>query len=183
VDVQNDNSETPLHMASCNGKFEIAHLLVKCGSNMDSKDQNGGTPLHIAALEGHLDIVELLIQLGTDVNMWNLNEETSLDLACRHGKHDIAHFLSEKMGVGEVGHVVDTCMITLDTESQNVDSDIVKASPSHRQDETFIDNRSTLLVAASWEGNLNLVWTLLHHGTDVKEQDKVNGTPLHQASQ
>jgi hypothetical protein len=61
------------------------------------------------------------------------------------------------MGVREVGHVVDTCITTLDTESQNVHSDIVKASPSHGQDETFVDNRSTSLVATSFEGNLNLV--------------------------
>jgi ankyrin repeat protein len=183
VDVRNEDRKTPLHMASSNGKPDTARLLAKSGSNIDSKDKDAYTLLHIAALQGHLDMVKLLVQLGTDVNARNVDEETPLDLACRDGEADVASFLAEQMGVGEVCCVAGTGMTTLDTDSKNADPDIVNPSPSHGQDPAFVDNGRTSLLAASEEGNLDLVRSLLCHGADVKERGGFNNTPLHLASE
>jgi ankyrin repeat protein len=67
--------------------------------------------------------------------------------------------------------------------SQDTDSDSVKSSPSQVQDATaLVDNRSTSLLTASEEGNLNMVQSLLGQGADVNERCEFSMTPLYRAS-
>jgi ankyrin repeat protein len=70
VDVnERDNElETPLGVASKNGKLEVVKVLAKGGANVNSRNKYGWTSLHRASMEGHLDVVRSLLDDGADVN-------------------------------------------------------------------------------------------------------------------
>ena len=44
------DQNTPLHMASLNGKIAAVQVLLEYGSHVDMRDRRGETPLHDAAL-------------------------------------------------------------------------------------------------------------------------------------
>jgi ankyrin repeat protein len=151
-------------------------LIVKCGSNTDSKDSNGYAPLHIAAQNGYLDVVKLLVDSGTDVNTRNGFENMLLDVAFGTGKREVVKFLAERMGVGDMYRLASTDVTRPGSETQTADSDVAKASPSRDESATPLD--------ASEEGDLDVVLSLLSHGANVNERDslKYRQTPLHLAS-
>ncbi|XP_078594440.1 uncharacterized protein LOC144872257 [Branchiostoma floridae x Branchiostoma japonicum] len=61
------DGQTSLHVASRNGRTEVAELLIKNGANLEARDKNQNTPLHLAAAEGHIGTCEHLIRSGADV--------------------------------------------------------------------------------------------------------------------
>lgn len=56
-----ENKQTPLHVASYEGKFEMVYFLLSHGANVEAKDGQGWTPLHCAAANFHLKICTLLL--------------------------------------------------------------------------------------------------------------------------
>ena len=89
-----------MDLASGNGNLEVARLLIKSGSNMNSQDNKGWTPSHSAAWNGRLSIVELLLESGADVDIRNSREETPFDLARENGPGmlDVASLLARRSG-------------------------------------------------------------------------------------
>ncbi|KAN0134421.1 Ankyrin repeat-containing domain protein, partial [Lactarius tabidus] len=74
VNVQTKQQQTPLHLASYNGKLEIAHLLLDRGAKLDAADEIGQTPLHsvsrgeYSSEEASVSVAQLLLERGEDVN-------------------------------------------------------------------------------------------------------------------
>lgn len=71
---------TPLHVAACNGYYDVAAFLLRCGVDPSARDEDGWTPLHAAACWAQPDLVELLAEMGADVSAKTEAEETALDL-------------------------------------------------------------------------------------------------------
>lgn len=61
VNAETDQGETPLHLASDKGLFNIVKLLVAYGAEIDAVDANGYTPLYLAARRGHIEIFRYLL--------------------------------------------------------------------------------------------------------------------------
>lgn len=57
-----------IHWAASEGSTAIVEMLLRKGSNVDSRKWSGQTPLMEAALAGHTDVVKLLISQGANVN-------------------------------------------------------------------------------------------------------------------
>jgi hypothetical protein len=55
--VQND--WTPLHFAACNGRLEVAHVLLECGADREAKEKVR-VPLQCPAVAGAVRSLILL---------------------------------------------------------------------------------------------------------------------------
>jgi ankyrin repeat protein len=178
VNKLNQDGETPLSLASGHGRLEIAHLLLRSGSNVDTKDRNGSTPLHKAAQNGHLDIMTLLLDSGADVSPWN-----SLDVECANQRLDVEWFLKfERLLVERRGGLDSLNRInrTLpDTSSLDPSPDAEESSNAHGEDTDNPDGFS--LLRAAFDGNLEIVRSLLDGDADVDYRDKFHRTALHAA--
>ena len=72
--------QTPLHIASSSGSFDIARLLIKHGADVDVKNEIDSTPLHLASSEEQSGIVRLLVEYGADVTAQDWSHKTPLHL-------------------------------------------------------------------------------------------------------
>jgi ankyrin repeat protein len=97
--VRNEDQKTPLDLASGNGELEVARLLIKSGSNVNSQDNMGCTPSHTAAQNGHLSLVELLLDSGADIDMRDNSEKTPFDLAQEMGSLTLLAFWRGDLGI------------------------------------------------------------------------------------
>jgi len=86
VNKRDGSDQTPLHIASYEGKLEMANFLLSKGADVRALDKNGWSPLHSAATSGEFQIryirplysvphthtmpesSKLLIEKGADVN-------------------------------------------------------------------------------------------------------------------
>lgn len=68
LNCMNQNSETPLHVASKLGNFRVCVILCKFGADLNIKDQNGRTALHLACQNSHYRTVQVLIRSGSTLH-------------------------------------------------------------------------------------------------------------------
>lgn len=72
--IQADHmGETPLHLSSMNGHFEITEKLLLIGGKdfINVQSQEGNTALHFAVMNSHKRIISLLLSNGADPNILN----------------------------------------------------------------------------------------------------------------
>jgi len=83
------NGRTALHIASYDGKDEIAKYLISKGADVNAKNDIGWTPLHQAAADtghaehdaGKLEVAKILISNGANVNATDSRGLTPLNWA------------------------------------------------------------------------------------------------------
>ena len=98
----NTEHSTPLHLASYNGGFKVAQLMLNRGANIDVRDETCRTPLH-AVLTDLLDIepdyfvdaVRFLLGHGADVNAEDDHRSTPLHVIAQYGNVKAARLLLE----------------------------------------------------------------------------------------
>lgn len=66
--VGEEDSLTPLIIASGRGYLSVVHRLLISGAQVNSSDKFGSTALIWAARRGHLEIVEELLRMGARVD-------------------------------------------------------------------------------------------------------------------
>ena len=62
LDIRNNLSQTPLHIAVLTRQVTIVRQLVVAAVDVNARDRHGNTPLHLACREGFLDIVGALMK-------------------------------------------------------------------------------------------------------------------------
>ena len=100
VDIQNDDCDRPLHIASCFGSVDITrHLLEGAGCDINSKGNYGYSPLHYACNRSNLEVVQFLTsQTNCNVEVEDDNHDRPLHIASRIGNVDIVMCLVNKAG-------------------------------------------------------------------------------------
>lgn len=56
------NADTPLHIATSCGQYEITKMMVKKGADLDSMNKERRTPLHLACAGNFQKIAVLFIE-------------------------------------------------------------------------------------------------------------------------
>ncbi|ESQ49627.1 hypothetical protein EUTSA_v10020630mg [Eutrema salsugineum] len=108
---ENNNGDTPLHVAASVGSFEVLELLVSSTNQETSDVENRGitkqllrttnkqndTALNVALKNGHANVAKLLVEQDTGLlDMANNNNESPLYLAIERGLFDIADHILER---------------------------------------------------------------------------------------
>ena len=71
INFQTEYKFTPLMISIFNKHYNIAHLLIDNGADLNIQNNSGNTALHIASDYEDLSIVEKLIKCGADTNIKN----------------------------------------------------------------------------------------------------------------
>lgn len=80
IDVPDNAGNTPLQIASLEGRADIVQLLLKAGCDTNCKNVDMDSPLIDAVENGHLEVVQLLLRAGLDPRQSNAEGEEPLDL-------------------------------------------------------------------------------------------------------
>ena len=91
LSAQNNEGETPLHLALRTVKVDAVRMLIERG-DLSAQDNEGQTPLHMALqYEGNVDAVRMLIERNADLSAPDNKGETPLHLALQKGDSVVAH--------------------------------------------------------------------------------------------
>ena len=157
VDVQDQDTWIPLHIASGYGYVDIMRWLLDHGADANARTRDRWqplrTPLHVATRCMQVEAVQVLLEYNPDIDSQDSVEETPLYYAVFYG----------------------------DPSTEGVD--IVRRLVEHGADINIPDSsRSTPLHRASLKGWLEAARLLLSYGANVDEKDKEGKTPLQVAS-
>ena len=89
-------SHAPIHVAACDGDFELIKHFEAKTENKSPKNHMGESPLHLAASNGHLEICKWYIKNMDKVDDLNVNGLTPLHDAANGGHLEIFKYLLEK---------------------------------------------------------------------------------------
>ena len=81
LDKYNSRGVTLLHVASANGYYDSAKLLVRNRANVNLQDDKGNTPLHCASKYNESKVVKLLLNNNANPLIRNYDNDTATDLA------------------------------------------------------------------------------------------------------
>jgi ankyrin repeat protein len=187
VGLRKNSGRTPLHAAASQaGRVQLAELLIQSGAHVDSRDNEDRTPMHLAAFNGKLDIVKLLVGGGADPNIHDDDNKTPLDLAEDNEKLDVANFLSPLTTflVEEVESTASSVSSSASSpaSSSSWHSSVVELPEPRIEDVEPSKDQQSSIHTASRNGQLDVVRSLLDHGSDVDERDHIGRTALIVAS-
>jgi len=90
------SGNTPLHMASVNGYYNIVDMLIKGGARIDTRDKNMMTPLLATIRKGNVEMIRLLLDLGANRDHTDRNNRGSLFYAMISGNPNVAKMFIKK---------------------------------------------------------------------------------------
>ena len=93
INAQDNEGNTPLHLASEYGHTGIVDLLINAGANVNSLGEFDYTPLHLASGDGYRDVADLLIKAGADINAQDNEGKTPLHLASEYNSENVVDLL------------------------------------------------------------------------------------------
>ena len=77
VNLQNNDGNTPLHLAVQAGKTDVVESLCEQGMlDVNSQNKDGNTPLHLAIMNKNQDLVTKLMDESANVNIKNSDKKT-----------------------------------------------------------------------------------------------------------
>jgi len=92
LNIQNEEGETALMIASGGDYTDIVRLLIEAGANLNIQNEDGKTALMFAS---NTDIVRLLIEAGANLNLQNNDGHTALITATKRNDIEIVRLLIE----------------------------------------------------------------------------------------
>ena len=93
VNVRNNESTTPLILASQEGRVAFVHVLIAAGVDVNHVCDDSVSSLMIASQKGHEAVVHALIASGADVDHADNDGDSSLILASQKGHEAVVHAL------------------------------------------------------------------------------------------
>lgn len=99
INAKNNESITPLHLATTCYMKDILHTLVIKGANINAVDYEGKTPLHYAAEFHDIDLAEVMVLLehGADIRVRDYSDNTPLHTAINMDRKYLALTLTDHL--------------------------------------------------------------------------------------
>ena len=82
---EDEDSNTPLHLACMNKRFRTAEVLLKFGADVHSRNAKKWTPLDCAASVGAVQCARLLLDSQAPIDPLDRTKTTPLHLAAENG--------------------------------------------------------------------------------------------------
>jgi ankyrin repeat protein len=171
-------SETPLIVASRQGHYEVAWVLLKHGADTEIRDAtlNAWNALNRASQYGHVGIVQALLEHGADVKAMDNQDDTALHVASGNwsiGYPAVARALLEH------GADVNAKRVDNRTPLHFADEQVSCVLFEYGADPNAQDsNNRTPIHCAK---NAHVAQVLLDYSANTNAQDRDNRTPLHHA--
>ncbi|WP_419247185.1 ankyrin repeat domain-containing protein [Wolbachia endosymbiont of Rhagoletis indifferens] len=198
INAQNNNNQTPLHIASLKGMANIVKLLLERGAKINIRDNQGETVLHYASYYGYRAIVEILLKKGAKINTQGNLGKTALYYATFANNVGMIKFLLEAGAKANAKDDFDRTslsftdnkeIITLLRNKQIIesviegnDNQVLRCLNDGADVNAKNDNKEAILHMASLRGMTNIVKLLLENGADINIQDNLGRTALHYAA-
>ncbi|KAK3595539.1 hypothetical protein CHS0354_021644 [Potamilus streckersoni] len=118
IDCHDHKGNTPLHIAACEGYFEIAHVLltpisedelklnsypiqaVQTSRSINTRNYSGQTALHLAGEKAHYNTLLVLLHFGADINIQDAKSgRTVLHYAAEAGNEALVNFLLQQRAI------------------------------------------------------------------------------------
>ena len=180
-DTDNENGDTPLHVAAHHNSIELAELLLEHGAEVNTKDINKVTPLHVAARHKNVELAKLLLEHSAEVNTKNKNGVTPLHVAARHNNVELAKLLIEQ--AAEVNTKNNDGDTSLQEAARHNNVGVAKLLLEQAAEvNTKNNDGDTPLKEAARHNNVGVAKLLLAHGAEVNTKDNKRVTPLQEAA-
>ncbi|KJV55052.1 ankyrin repeat domain-containing protein [Orientia tsutsugamushi] len=199
VTLQDNNGNTPLHVAARNHDLKTTEILLSYGNAIvDMQNNKGQTPLHLASTRPYthqgassllskesLSIAQALLTHGAKVNLQDGDGNTALHYATNsfHHKEITEILLNHGANVNAQNDLGDTALHRAAKNGllPTVVCLLKSGASVHLKGE---NGNSVLHCAAQGRGpNESIVKAVLHHGADVNARNNNDSTPLHHAAE
>jgi hypothetical protein len=97
VNMQDNNNQSPLHLASFYGRVAVVSFLLVNGALVNQQDDDNWSALHWAACNGRVAVISFLLVNGADATLKTTNRDTPLDIARYNGYIDVVRLFEEHL--------------------------------------------------------------------------------------
>ena len=185
IHLKADNGMSCLHIAACQGHFNLCKILIeKHKFDLNITDEDGWAALHCSAQSGSYELVTCFAGVGADIHLETINGVNCLHIAANGGHLNLCKVLIEK-------HKFDVNMAANHGQTPLHYS---AASGSYELVTYFVDMGTDIhlktnggqncLHIAALKGHLKLCKYFLEiHNFDVNMKDNLGWTALHYSVQ
>jgi len=188
VNISDILGKTPLMLAlqsvenqkDSDTSYKMVKLLLDNGAGLNAKDKNGEYVIHYAAKYPNINIVKLLVEKGIDVNQTDVDGNTPIYFTIKSSNKTldklevIKLFLSINLNINIVNSFKQTPLHI--ACQNNADLEIIKLLLDKENVNLLDNNKTSVLVYAVRNGNLDLIKLLDSYGADFNIS--VNGLNL-----
>ncbi|KAJ0065952.1 hypothetical protein NL108_000195 [Boleophthalmus pectinirostris] len=183
---QDEDGDTPLHIAVVQGKMDVVCDLLKIywleNRSPDIYNNLRQTPLHLAVITQQPNMVDALLKAGSDPTSLDRNGQTALHLCCEYNQRECLSLLLSH-------HSFSTCLEMRNYEGLSPlhlavlhgHENLARMLLNAGADINAMDNKSgqSPLMHAVESNNVNMVHFLIESGCDVNSQSYSRNTALH----
>ncbi|XP_038124074.1 B-cell lymphoma 3 protein [Cyprinodon tularosa] len=183
---QDEDGDTPLHIAVVQGELPIVHkliqLLLLARTGLDIYNNLRQTPLHLAVITKQANIVEVLLRAGADPAVLDRHGQTAHHLCCEYQQLDclsVLLSLSSSSPCLEIRNFEGLSPLHLAVLQGH--HDLTKMLLDAGADINAMDIKSgqSPLIHAVESNNADMVHFLIENGCDVNSQSYSGNTALH----
>lgn len=179
-DMEDENENTPLHLAVSRGQYDNVEKLLNHGASVDVENSDGNTPLHLAVSSKYPLLVKLLLDKTKNVDAFNMDGNTPLLIAAKNNNTMICEFLVNHGADVNVANKGETALLMA---AGNDNTELCNYLVERRADVNVANKKgNTPLHLAARNGNPKVCEILVNKRAYQEAQNKDGDTPLHLAA-